>query len=93
MCRTENPAIPFEVQLTLDWTFFGLTPKYKLQKEDQIHDLVFHSNGAFTYSDVQNMPVFIRRFHINKLSSYFKKRQEEHDKQMRKLKSSRSRKR
>lgn len=83
----ESPAIPFEVQLTLDWTFFGLTPKYKLQKEDQIHDLIFHSKGAFTYSDVMDMPVFIRQFHIKKLSSYFKKQQEEHDKQMRKLKT------
>jgi hypothetical protein len=70
--------------LQLDWTFFGLTSTYKLATEGHIHDLAFHSKGAFSYTEIRNMPVFIRTFHIDRLNKFFKKQKEEHDKAMRK---------
>ena len=47
-------------------TFFGLTPQYKSILFSQIHDLVYHGGGGFIHSDVYNMPVWLRIFHINK---------------------------
>ena len=83
----EKPEIPFAVHLTLDWTFFGLTPSYRVQKQEQIFDLVYHSQGGFSYKDVYHMPVYLRTFYIHKLSKLFKKQKEEHEKAMRSAKS------
>ena len=70
-----KPVIPFVVNLALEWTFFGLTPKYKVQKQEQIFDLIFHSNGAFSYNEVYNMPVYLRIFYIRRLEKFFKDKQ------------------
>ena len=51
-------------------TFFGLTPQYRNHLFSQIHDLVFHGGGGFEHSSVYNMPIWLRRFHIQKISKY-----------------------
>ena len=58
-------------------TFFGLTPQYRKRIFDQVHDLVFHGGGGFQYYDVYNMPVWLRKFHTQKISEYNKKQNEE----------------
>ena len=70
-----------------DWTFFGLTQKYKLQKADQIFDLTYHSNGAFSYTEVYNMPVYMRTYYIRKLNKLFEDQNKEHEKAMKKMQS------
>lgn len=62
--------------------FFGLTPSYKFQLYDEIHDLVYYGNGGFLYSEVYNMPIHIRRFHIRKINDLHEKHNEEHRKAM-----------
>ena len=42
-----------------------------------MHDLVFHGGGGFQYYDVYNMPVWLRRFHTQKISEYNKKQNRE----------------
>ena len=59
------------VALASDWTFFGLTQKYRLNVYDQIFDLVYHGKG-FSYSDVTDMPVYLRVYYINKINKIFK---------------------
>ena len=70
------------LQLTslLVLTFFGLTPQYRKHIFDQIHDLVFHGGGGFQYYDVYNMPIWLRRIHIQKISEHNKKQNEEMEK-------------
>ena len=51
-------------------TFFGLTPQYRVTLFDQVHDLVFHGGGGFQYTEVYNMPIWLRKFHTNKISEY-----------------------
>ena len=58
-------------------TFFGLTPQYRNNLFTQIHDLVYHGGGGFIYSEVYNMPIWLRKFHIHKVSEWNKKRNEE----------------
>lgn len=60
--------------------FFGLTPNYKFQLYDEIHDLVYYGNGGFLHSEVYNMPIHIRRFHIRKINDLHEKHNEEHKK-------------
>ena len=48
---------------------------------DAIHDLVFHGGGGFLHSEVYNMPVWMRTFHIDRINKHNQKQQEEIDKQ------------
>ena len=61
-------------------TFFGLTPQYRVILFDQVHDLVFHGGGGFQYSEVYNMPIWLRTFHINKISEFNKEQNEQMEK-------------
>ena len=42
-----------------------------------MHDLVFHGGGGFIHSEVYNMPIWMRKFHISKISEFNKKQNEE----------------
>ena len=59
------------VRLTSDWTFFGLTSNYKLSIQEQIFDLIYYGKN-FSYTEVYNMPVYLRTFFINKLNKLHK---------------------
>ena len=83
----EIPEIPFVLRLTSDWTFFGLTSSYRLSKQEQIFDLVYHSQGGFTYQDVYNMPIYLRTFYIRKMSKMFSDQKKEHETAMKKQKA------
>ena len=61
-------------------TFFGLTPNYRNQVFTQIHDLVYHGGGGFLHYEVYNMPIWMRRFHIQKINEYHEKQNEELEK-------------
>ena len=33
----------------------------------EVFDLVYHGKGGFSWTDVYNLPVFLRRFYIKKI--------------------------
>ena len=55
--------------------FFGLSPSYRKNIFREIHDLVFHGGGGFIYSEVYDMPIWLRRHHISLINEYFKKQE------------------
>ena len=57
--------------------FFGLTPQYRNILFSQLHDLVYHGGGGFIHSEVYNMPVWLRRFHITKINEHVEKQNKE----------------
>jgi hypothetical protein len=59
----------------LDSTFFGLTQNYKIGVYQELFDLVYYGQGGFTYTDVSNMPIHIRRFFIKRIEQDLKKKQ------------------
>ena len=61
-------------------SFFGLTPQYRNLLFTQIHDLVFHGGGGFQHSSVYNMPIWLRRFHIQKINEHNKEENERMEK-------------
>jgi hypothetical protein len=61
-------------------TFFGLTPSYRNTLFTQIHDLVYHGGGGFIHSEIYNMPIWMRRYHIQKINEYNTKQKEEMEK-------------
>ncbi len=60
--------------------FFGLTPNYRQLLYTEIHDLVYHGGGGFIHSEVYNMPVWMRRYHIDRINEFNKKQNEELEK-------------
>ena len=65
----------------LGLTFFGLTPEYRSLFYSQIHEIVFHGNGGYSWTDVYNMPIWLRRFTFNKLKEHYDKQNEQAEKQ------------
>ena len=61
-------------------TFFGLTPSYKNVVHQQIHDLVFHGGGGFKHSEVYNMPIWMRKFHIKTIQKHLDDQEEQRKK-------------
>jgi len=47
--------------------FFGQAIGYKEHLLSEIFDLVYHSNGGFTYFEVYNMPTVYRKYFFKKL--------------------------
>ena len=60
-------------------SFFDLSSDYKKNQLDEIYYLSKHAN--FSYSDILIMPVYERKYFINKLVEEFDKRSEMVEKQ------------
>jgi hypothetical protein len=41
---------------------------------------VYHGGGGFIHSEVYNMPIWMRKFHIQKINEYNKKQNDEFEK-------------
>ncbi len=61
-------------------TFFGLTPSYRNILFAQIHDLVYHGGGGFIHTEVYNMPIWLRKFHLKSITKFIKEKNEEQEK-------------
>jgi hypothetical protein len=60
----------------LESTFFTLPPDYKKGLYEELFFLVFQG-GGFTFSDVYNLPLHIRRMYANMLIDIKKKENEQ----------------
>lgn len=66
--------------------FFGLTPDYRQSVFNQIHEIVFHGKGGYTWTDVYNMPIWLRRFTFSKIKDFYDQKNEAEEKAMKKAK-------
>jgi hypothetical protein len=48
--------------------FFGLGPDYKLGLHEEIFSVCYYGKGGFTWEEVYNLPIHIRRFYIQQIS-------------------------
>ena len=46
---------------------------------EEIFTLCFHGRGGFTWEEVYNIPVWLRRFYLNKLVEAVKKENDEYE--------------
>ena len=65
------------------YTFFGLTPAYKVHVHEMILSVMYACNG-FSFSDVYNMPVYLRKFYHSQLFEAKKSEKLEMDKALKK---------
>jgi len=61
----------------LGLAFFTLPTNYSLQLHEELFFLVFHGGGGFTFSDVYNLPLHIRRLYATNLMKIKKEEQEQ----------------
>ena len=78
---------PWNSQLA--WTFFGLGPSYRPILHGQIFDLIYWGKGGFTWSDVYDMPVWLRTFYIKKIDKVHKDQNKQQEDANKKMKSQR----
>lgn len=57
-------------------TFFGLTAKDKPIIYRQIFELCYYGQGGFTFNEVMEMPIWLRRFYIQEINKEIKREKE-----------------
>ena len=58
----------------LQLTFFGLTPEYRASLFIQIHEIVFHGQGGYSWDTIYDMPIWLRNFTYNKIKEFHEKK-------------------
>lgn len=61
-------------------TFFGLTPEYKLFLYEQLFDLCYYTQGAFSFNEAYELPIFLRNFYYKRLAEIKRKENENNEK-------------
>jgi len=64
----------------LKLAFFGLTLEYRPIIFKEVFELTYHGKGGFNYWEVYYMPIWLRRFNIQKINEVIKKQNEEVEK-------------
>ena len=54
--------------------FFGLAPDYKLGLHEEIFSLCYHGKGGFSWEEVYNLPIHLRRYYIQQVSKAIEER-------------------
>ena len=57
--------------------FFGLTPtsakQHRIQFLTQIHEICFHGQGGYSWTEVYEMPLWLRKFVYQKIKEHYDK--------------------
>lgn len=54
--------------------FFGLTTDYKLGLHEEIFSLCYYGKGGFTWNEVYELPIHLRRYYIQQISKAIEER-------------------
>lgn len=44
---------------------------YRISIFNSIHEIVFHGKGGYTWNDVYDMPIWLRKFSFNKIKNWY----------------------
>jgi len=61
-------------------TFFGLTPADKSSIYNTIHEIVFHGKGGYSWTEVFNMPIWLRKFTFLKMKEFYDQENKQNEK-------------
>jgi hypothetical protein len=68
------------LQSLLGLPFFGLTidtvPQARRNVFKQVHEIVFHGKGGYSWGDIYNMPIWLRRFTFKEIQEFYEKEHE-----------------
>jgi len=63
--------------------------EYKVSLHNSIFEISFNSQGMFSFSEVYNMPIYLRKFYYKRLQKHYKDEADEIKKAQQKNKSTR----
>jgi len=59
-------------------TFFGLTfktaPQYRKNLFTQIHEIVFHGQGGYSWETIYTMPTWLRKYTYHQIKDHYDKK-------------------
>jgi hypothetical protein len=58
-------------------SFFGLQAEDKSKIHEELFAIIISSEGAFTYSDVYNLPVYLRKYYVKLLERWLERKKSE----------------
>jgi hypothetical protein len=65
----------------LGLTFFGLTSisakEYRVKFLSQIHEICFYGQGGYSWTEVYEMPLWLRKFVYKKIKNHYDKKAEQ----------------
>lgn len=68
------------MRFQLIWTFFGLTskiiPEVRRNLFKQIHEIVFHGKGGYSYETVYNLPIWLRKYTFSEIQKFYQEESE-----------------
>jgi len=62
------------------FSFFGLTPESKSQIHEQIFQIGFNSKGLFSFTELYDMPIYLRKYYMQRLMKHYKDQEKEMEK-------------
>jgi len=62
--------------------------EYKVDLHNHLFELSFNSQGMLSFSDVYNMPIYLRKFYFKRLQKHYKDEADAMEKARNKSKSS-----
>lgn len=80
----EAPLLP---GFSLEPTFFGFDPEYRITLHENIFNLIWHGEGRWDWDTIYNMPIFLRRFYISKVNKIIEDQTKALEEQKRKMRS------
>ena len=69
----EAPLLP---GFQSDLIFSGFDNQYRLDLHETIFNLIWFGDGRWSWDDIYNMPIFLRRYWVNRVSGIIKDREE-----------------
>ena len=57
-----------------------LVPLHHPLHHEQIFQIIFFSKGGFTFNEVYDLPIYLRRFYYQRLLTHYEKEKQEYDK-------------
>lgn len=57
--------------------FFGLTPEYRAGLFSQLHDIVFNGNGGYSFSEIYEFPIWLRKYIHRTMVEHFQKQNQQ----------------
>ena len=52
-------------------SFFGLQPKHKKDIHEEIFQLIYYHKGGFTFNEVYNLPIYLRKVYLTRLNKQY----------------------
>ena len=52
-------------------SFLGLQPKHKKDIHEEIFQLIYYHKGGFTFNEVYNLPIYLRKVYLNRLNKQY----------------------